>query len=458
MSQPSPQPLELFNESWLTTVFIHYSPEEMLALEAPLLESIPSSVFARAIQRFDTAQRRDILRKVSEDKAVKILSEMESESSAKTLSVMREARAVRILSDFDPDDAADIVDELGDRDRDRLMGGLEPEQAQEIRELLQYDPKSAGGLMTNQVATVDKNESADEAIQHLRRQREEFETIYYLYVVDAEGVLIGVVSMRELLLAHVGSPVEQIMQKHLHGVCLPDDDRELVARRLSEHNLIAVPVVHPQTRRLLGIVTHDDVIDAVNEAATEDLQILVGAGGDESIHAPLFYSIRKRSPWLLVNLFTACAAAAIVYFFQDQIQQLTLLAVFMPIIGSLAGNTGSQTLAVSIRSLAMDEIRPGDALRICWREILKGLINGAFIGLISGLLGLALTRDISVAAVLFAAMILSMSLSGFFGAFIPLTLKRLKLDPAQSAAIFLTALTDVAGFFIFLQLGAWALL
>lgn len=312
--------------------------------------------------------------------------------------------------------------------------------------------------MTTQVARVSKDEFADKAIQHLRRRREEFETIYYLYVVDDRDSLIGVVSMRELLLSSQQTHVSEIMQTQLFGVCRPDDDRELVARRLSEHNLLAVPVVEPETQRLLGIVTHDDVIDAVHEAATEDLQILVGAGGDEKIHDPLSQSVRKRIPWLLVNLITACAAAAIIYIFQEQIQQLTILAVFMPIVASLAGNTGSQTLAVSIRSIAMDEIRPGEILAICVRETLKGLMNGALVGIASAVLGLITTQDIRIAGVLFAAMVLSMSLSGFAGAFVPLTLRKINLDPAQSASIFLTAITDVAGFFIFLQLGAWALL
>ena len=456
-STATPKPADL-DEEWLSEVYADFDFDEASALDSALLEEIPGYATAKLIERFDNDERRSILRKVSEEKAVEILEELDAESSAEVLSEMREPRAVRLLKDFDPDDAADLLEELEDEDRERLLDKLEPEEAQEYQYLLNYDSKSAGGLMTTSFAKVTETATVDTAIAELRRQREELETIYYLYVVDEIGKLLGVVSMREMLLAPVGAKIREIMNDSLFGVCHPDDDRELVAQRMSENNLLAVPVVDADSEILLGIVTHDDVIDVVQELATEDLQILVGAGGDEDIHDGISYSIQKRSPWLLVNLLTACGAAAIVFFFQSEIQQLTLLAVFMPVVASLAGNTGAQTLAVAIRSIAVDEIRSKDFLGICFREASKGLLNGLIIGsAAAGLAGLV-SGELKTAAVVFLAMVLSLSVSGFSGAFIPLTLKRLNLDPAQSASIFLTAITDITGFFIFLRLSTWLLL
>ncbi|MGB0371045.1 MAG: magnesium transporter [Opitutales bacterium] len=455
---PIPRDLAELDDAWVDETFADFDFDQASEISSEVLEGIPGFAVARLISRFENDERRAILRKVSEDKAVEILEELDAEFTAEVLSEMREPRAVRILGDFDPDDAADILEELEDEDRERLLDKLEPEDAREFQYLLNYDSKSAGGLMTTSIAKVTETETVDDAIRELRRQREELETIYYLYVIDNAGRLLGVVSMREMLLAPVGSRIREIMNTSLFGVCYPEDDRELVARRMSEHNLLAVPVVDQGSEILLGIVTHDDVIDVVQELATEDIQILVGAGGDEDIHDKISYSMQKRSPWLLVNLFTACGAAAVVFFFQDQIQQLTLLAVFMPVVASLAGNTGSQTLAVAIRSLAVDEVRSKDSLGICMREASKGMLNGLVIGAAAAALSWFVSGDIKVGAVVYLAMVLSLSVSGFSGAFIPLTLKRLNQDPAQSASIFLTAVSDITGFFIFLKLGTWLLL
>ncbi|MGJ3243937.1 MAG: magnesium transporter [Opitutales bacterium] len=421
------------------------------------LNDIPSATIARALERLEVDERRVILRKVDEDKVGRILSEMDVELAAETVSAMREARVLRIIEDLAPDDAVDMLEELGEEERGRILAKLQPETAQTLETLSAYGPETAGGIMTPDFATLEKTQSVDQAIAKVRKMTEELETIYYLYVVDRDQHLEGVVSMRDLLLARPGQRVESIMHQAVHGVCHPEDDQEDVARLMAELNLLALPVVDAN-HVLIGIVTHDDVMDIVREEATEDIQRMVGAGGDEGIHAKIGYSLKKRSPWLIVNLGTAVLAAAVVYFFQAEIRQLTILAVFLPIIGSLAGNAGSQTLAVAIRSLAVGEIQNRDALRICLREMIKGFANGLLIGLVSLLLAQLTTDDWAVSGVVGLAMVLTMSIAGLSGAVIPLLLKRFDFDPAQSSSIFLTAVTDLTGFFIFLKLGAWLLI
>ena len=430
--------------------------EELTAFSSERLEDTSDVVLARALTRFEVDECRKILRRVSEAKASDILAEMDEEDAADILGAMRDSRAVRMIEGFDPDDAADVVAELEDEDRERLMEALEPETAEDINLLLSYDPETAGGVMTTDFGMVRIDHTIEEAISDIRRQREELENIYYIYVVDDEDHLQGVVSIREMLLARPGARIRDIMQDDIEGVCAPDDDRELVAIRTAEFNLAALPVVDAGGK-LIGIVTHDDVLDIIQDEATEDFQKMVGAGGDESILDSVRESLRKRNPWLIVNLLTISAAAAVIPIYEDQIESMAILAVMMPVIANLGGNTGAQTLAVLIRSMAVGEIQPRDSFAICGREAMKGFLNGVVIGLITAVAVALFTQDPLVASVVFAAMVCTMTFSGFAGAAIPLTLKRLGFDPAQSSSIFVTGIVDMVGFLVFLQLATWLL-
>lgn len=430
--------------------------EELIAYTSERLEDVSDVVLARALKRLEIDESRELLRKVSESKAADILAEMDEEDAAEILTAMRDHRAVAMIEEFDPDDAADVVAELEDEDRERLMSSVEPETAEDINKLLSYDPETAGGVMTTDFAAVKDEDTIEDAIQDIRRQRDELENIYYVYVVDGAQHLRGVVSIRELLLARRGSRIADIVHEELRGISSPEDDREKVAQRMAEFNLTALPVVDAEGK-MVGIVTHDDVLDIVQDEATEDIQKMVGAGADESILDPVLHSLRKRNPWLIVNLLTISLAAWVVTFYEEKIAQVTVLAVIMPVIVNLGGNTGAQTLAVLIRSLAVDEIQPRDSLGICLREAVKGLLNGVVVGaLTAGAVGL-FTHDSAIAAVVFAAMIFTMTFSGFAGAAIPLTLKRFKFDPAQSSSIFVTGAADMVGFLVFLQLAVWVL-
>lgn len=441
-----------------------YSAGELLELlhkgietiDAAKLSITPPHTIASFLNRLNVEDCRAILRKVPDIDASAILTEMDVGASAEIVAAMREWRALRILEEFDPDDAADLLSELDEDDRVRLLEKLGPEQAKKVRALLKYAPDTAGGVMTPNFVAVNENMTVEEAIQVLRRLRNKVHEVSYIYAIDAQGKLKGILSLRDLILADAKDQVLDIMNTKVQGICEASEDREKVARKMSEFNLYDLPVVDDEGR-LLGIVEHDDVIDIIQDEATEDFQKLVGAGADETIHDKLASSIRKRSPWLLVNLLTAVMGATVISLFQEEIKQLTLLAVFMPAIASLAGNTGAQTLAVSIRSMTMGDIESFDSLRICIKEASKGILNGILIGLIASLAVWVWTKELKVASVVFLAMILNMGLGGMAGAFIPLMLKKIGCDPAQSSSIFLTGLTDVCGFLIFLGLGTWLL-
>lgn len=433
---------------------------ELDRLDDEILLHTSPHILSVFLSRLDVDIQRQILRRFDSEKVSEIVSEMDSDQSAELVSEMREHRAVSVLNEMEPDDAADIVRELEDDDRDRLLKGMQksqPESAEDVLELLEYPEDTAGAIMNPHVATLRADMTIDEAIGAVRRMRDEYENIYYLYVIDSADILQGVVSMRSLLLAPKGARVGHIMRTGLIGLLAPTMDKEIVAHIMADTNFHTLPVVDSKGE-LLGIITHDDVIDIMREENTEDIQKMAGAGADEGIFDPLSASIRQRSPWLLVNLFTAFVASAVVGLFDGDIAVLPVLAVFMPIIAGIGGNTGAQTLAVTVRSIALGEVEMFDMMRVCVRETIKGFINGLFIGFLGACLAYAVTLRFDFSLIVWVAMLINMSLGGFMGSLIPFTLKKFGMDPASGSSIFTTGCTDTGGFFIFLGLGALFLL
>jgi magnesium transporter len=366
-------------------------------------------------------------------------------------------RALRILSLLEPDDAAYIVRCLDGGDRDRLLGKLPMESAETIYDLLSYDKDTAGGVMTPNVNKAYTDWTVDEVFQRLRSDGEENENLDIIYAIDRNGRLAGGVTLHKLIRAKGTQRIGQILDADKCSACHADDPTALVAQVMVESNGQSVPVID-HLGRLIGIVTHDDVIDILQESATRDIQVLHGAGAEENIHDPVRYSVLRRNPWLIINLFTAALGALVVSRFQPQIEQLTLLAVFMTLITSLGGNSGGQTLAVAIRSLALGEWRRGDTLAICIREALKGLCSGIITGFVAAVASALLTHNVRIGVAIFLSMVINLAICGLAGALIPYGLRRLKFDPAQSACIFLTMITDTVGMYIFLRIGCWLLL
>lgn len=443
-----------------------YSLEELLEYhqEGRLSELDPIKlartspvVVGNFLKRLRVNERREVLRALSEPVASEILSEMGAEYSAEVVEAMREPRAVAILEGLARDDAADVLGYLEEATQERLLNKLSPKTAAEIRALLKYGPDTAGGVMNPHVATVSASMTVDDSIEYIRRIKEEIEHICYLYVVDSRRRLQGVLSMRELIMALPSQKVRDVMRTNLKGVCNVDDDRMVVAMAMADSNLTALPVVD-EKGRLVGVIEHDDVIDILQSEATEDFQRFVGAGGDEGIHDDVLFSQKRRIPWLIVNILTAYLAGGVIFVFRHQIETLSILAVFIPILSSLSGNAGSQTLAIAIRSLALGELQPSDSRTVCLREGIKGLISGVLIGIIGAILAYLMTQRLDLATVVLAAMVLSMGAGSLAGALIPITLKNLNFDPAQSSSIFLTAVTDVTSSLIFLSLGVSFLL
>ncbi len=429
--------------------------EALGELDRERLLETPPYPLGQFLNRLEVDEMRQILRMIPMDSAAEAVAEMDSESAARLLEAMRDTRAVQLLEELDPDDSADIFGEMEYPDRERLLRLVDPETARMLRKLIAYEPESAGGIMNPQVATVLSEMTVIQTVRLVQKLSDKIEHIHYIYVTDKEHRLLGVVTMRDLVFAKPERKVGDIMLPEPASVPVSMDQEE-VALFMAETNLNSLPVVD-NSGRLVGNITHDDILDVVRDEATEDIQMMVGAGKDEGLGDSVSESVKRRLPWLLVNLLTAGMAGAVIAVFQEQIEAITALAVCMPVVANLGGNTGAQTLAIVIRSIALNELQTSEVRGILIREGLKGLLNGLAIGVAAGLIVYVWNGSLGIAVVVFAAMILSMCYAGAAGALIPILMQKLNQDPAQGSSIFVTATTDIFGFAVFLGIGTWLL-
>jgi magnesium transporter len=425
------------------------------------------ALFTRRAHDFEPADLAELLTALDEKERVSVVQALPPELSSQALAEMpEEAHAEETLAALDPDLAAEIVDELDDDDAADILGELDPkrqeqilsavEDRSEVDQLLRYHEETAGGLMTTHMVTVTDTATAEQALDEIRRQAEEVEDFYQVFVVDLENHLIGTLPFKDLVISRPERPVRAFMIDADIFVT-PDLDQEEVARLMARYNLPSVPVVDEQGR-LLGRVTFDDVIDVVEAETTEDLLKFGGVSPDEELAAGWRTAVRSRLPWLSVNLLTAFLAGGVVYSFQHTIQRTLALAVWMPIIAGMGGNAGTQALAVTVRRLALGLLPVKVFTRVVGKEILVGIINGLAIGVVVGIVAAWMGEGPRLGLVVFLAMVGNLMVAGFAGAFIPILLERSGIDPAVASSIFVTTFTDVCGFLLLLGLAGMLLL
>ena len=423
-----------------------------LIAHAPNLE--PADL-ADVLSQLNDEERIAVVRALPPELSGQALIEMPYEAHAEeTLAALAPAQAAEIVDELDDDDAADLLGELRPEAAERIL--MEVEDRADVDTLLRYDDETAGGIMTTRMVTVLATETAADALDSIRRQAEEVEDFYRVYVVDAERRLLGVLPLRDLVVNQPSRLVAEIMEDADITVS-PGMDQEEVARLMSRYNLASVPVVDG-TGRLIGRVTFDDVIDVVEAEMTEDILKFGGTSADEGLAAGWREAVRSRLPWLFINLATAFLAASVVFTHQDLIRELTTLAVIMPVIAGMGGNTGTQALAVTVRRLALGLIPRGKFLGVIGKELLVGLTNGVVCGAIAASLALLFGQSAMLGLVIFLAMTGNLVVAGFAGAFIPIVLERRGVDPAVASSIFVTTFTDVWGFFLLLWLAGNLLL
>lgn len=382
-----------------------------------------------------------------------LLARLDERDAARILSRMTTAQAADILEEVDPDDAADILEEVDPRVAETLLVEMEPEEAAELRELMAYPPDTAGGIMTPAFVAIAPDLRADETVAALRKVAEEAETINYVYVVDADEHLLGVLSLHRLVLTRPETPVSEIMVRDAVRVRV-DSDQEAAARLLTEHDLMALPVVDAEGR-LVGIITADDVADVLEEEATEDIALL---GGSQPLDAPYLRAspallFRKRIVWLLVLFFGQFVTIYVLNHYESELDEAAVLAVFIPILIGTGGNVGSQTVTTLIRAMAVDDVRPRHVFRVIRKEMMTGIALGLVMAVLMfgrGLLEgdgdfeLGLTVALSVLAIVVWAATVA--------AVLPLVLSKFKVDPAVVSAPFISSLVDGTGLVIYMTL------
>jgi magnesium transporter len=381
--------------------------------------------------------------------AMETVSEMGPEEGAKLLTGRSAEEIAKLLQEIPSDDAAALIDYLPEELSTEVLELMRRRESDQVESLLEYGEQTAGRIMNPQVFALGEDLTVGEAITTLQSSRD-VEMVFYLYIVDARRHLVGVTSLRRLLLVSPETPLKRIMTPEVTSVRV-DTDQEEVARQVASYNLLAVPVVDEENK-LVGIVTVDDVIDVIKDEAAEDLLLLAGVSGDERIATPAFEAIRKRLPWLGVNLVTAFLAASVVSLFEGTIQQVTALAVFMPIVAGMGGNAATQTLTVIVRGLALGELSWSSARKALAKESLIGIGNGFALGIVAAAIAWATKADPVLGLLLGMAMVVNMFVAATAGTLVPLGLKAMKIDPALASSVFITTFTDVVGFASFLGL------
>ncbi|MDW7674314.1 MAG: magnesium transporter [Bacillota bacterium] len=407
--------------------------------------------FAQIILSFNTYQRKKLFDYLPNQLMAEIIQEMDYDDQQLIIGEMGAAKTAQVLVEMSADDAADLVGELELAKRKELLCLIGDQEAININKLLQYPENSAGGLMTTEYVIIPKSYTSRDAINKLRELAPEAETIYYLYVVDEEEKLIGVLSLRDLIVAAPETIIAEIMSERV--ISVPADlDQEEVARVMEKYDFLAVPVVD-NNMKLVGIVTVDDAVDVINEEASEDLAKFGGIGGKEAgvqyLNIGAFDAAKKRIPWLALLLLIGIMSGNIIAQFEETLDQVIILAIFIPMIADMAGNTGTQSLAVVVRGLAIGEFVGRDAMRLIRREAGVGLIIGTVNGFLISLLAGIWQQNIWLGFVIGISLWVTLFFATLAGTIVPLIMFKLKIDPAVASGPFITTINDILGLTIY---------
>lgn len=399
---------------------------------------------AEILDELESDELREIFARFHPEQGAEVMAELDIDSQVDLAQTISQAQFSDIIAQMDPDDAADVLNELQPAQIEATLAAMDREDSDEMRQLLTHDEESAGGLMNSHVVTLRDRLTAQGAIDALRTLRPEEEHIYYLFVVDAGERLVGVVSLRALVMAPANALLTDVMDSDVLTATV-ETDQEECARLLARYDLLALPIVDDE-RRIVGVITADDIIDVIEEEATEDMYRLANLSENEDVEDSLFRSSRRRLFWLFINLPTAILAAWVVSQFEGTVSRVTALVSFMPIVAGMGGNAGIQTLTLIVRSIALGEVATGEGFRALGREMGIGAINGIAFGSAIALLGLVWKGNPILGVVAGAAMLLNLVAAAIAGTVVPLTLKLFRIDPALASGVIVTTVTDVTGY------------
>jgi magnesium transporter len=419
-----------------------------------LVGDLHESDLGDVLQALEPEQRDQLVRLMGNDFDWVALTEIDETVRNEILESIPNEQITEVVRDLDPDDAVEIIANLDEEDREEVLARLPIAERIALERSLDYPEDSAGRRMTTKFIAVPPFWTVGQTIDFMREDSRLPDQFTELYVVDPRFCFLGTVPLDRLLRAKRPTKIEAIMGEAAHSV-EATDDQEDVARLFERYNLLSVGVVDA-SGRLVGVITVDDIVDIIEEEADEDIKRLAGVG-DEEISEGVLSIVRLRSSWLLVNLVTAFLSASVIALFEPTIERIAILAMLFPIVAGLGGNAGTQTLTVTVRAIATQQIGAGNAWRLVGREVLVGISNGILLGCVTGVIVALIFGRPELGLVIAGGMLANQTVAALVGIVVPLTLDKLGVDPAVASSIFVTATTDATGFFAFLGLATWLL-
>lgn len=406
-----------------------------------LIEALPADERPRLVELLGTDFDFTALTEVDDTVREEILEELPNEIVAEGVRDLESDDAVRILEDLPEEDKAEILEQLPEEERKELARGLD------------YPEESAGRRMQTDFVAVPPEWTVGQTIDYARDEADLPDDFYAIFVVDEDKRFVGAVPLDKLLRSQRPVKIADIMVDEWRVVQATADQEE-AARMFERYNLVSAPVLDDDGK-LVGVLTFDDVVDVIEEEAGEDIKALGGVARDEEISDSVVYTSRSRLPWLVVNLVTAIGAASVIAFFSHSIEKMVALAVLMPIVASMGGNAGTQAMTVTVRALATRELGEHNERRVIFRELGVGLLNGLVLAALLGTGAALWFSQHQLGLVIAFALIVNLCAAGLAGILIPLTIHRMKGDPAVASAVFVTTVTDVLGFLAFLGFATW---
>jgi len=428
--------------------------EDSQSLQTLLTEMLPEDI-VDVFYELKKSQRKKLFILLPGEIAAEVLNRMEPEDFEELLGYLNPDQTSEVLEEMSSDDVVDILGELPKEKQSAILNLMDEEGAREVRELLGYEEDTAGGIMTKDFIALSKDLTVEEAIGELRRQAPDAETIYYIYVVDHNGTLVGVVSLRELIIARADERIENIMREKVVSVRV-DTDQEEVARQVSKYGFLAIPVVDFQNR-IIGIVTVDDVFEVIEEETSEDIARIAGTVEEmdfeeENVAKRLHSSVRSRLPWLIITLFGGLVSSSIIRNYEGLLQQEAILAAFMPLLTGMGGNVGTQSSTLTVRALATGQLKSSQALKNILQEGLVGLLMGAICGLLIFGATVWIGGTGIIGALVAFALCANMITAATIGTLVPLVFKKIGVDPAVASAPFISTTIDATGLTIYFGL------
>lgn len=432
-----------------------YTERETQKAKAVLSKLQPADI-AELVEDLENPEQQWIISLLDSETAALVINELDPELGGDLLRLLNVERATEILEEMSFDDAADFLSELTDQEQTRYLDLLEHEDRQDVRELMTYREDTAGGLMTTEYVAIREDITAARAIEELREIAPDAETVYYVYVINLKNQLLGVISLRELIIANPNDLIRNIVRRNIVSVPV-DMDQEEVANIVTKYNFLAVPVVD-HDNALLGIITVDDVIDVIHEEATEDLYRLAGAAGeeedeeDEDLLPRVLSSLKARLPWLMITMLGGMISGKVLNGFSDKISAVVALAFFIPLLTGMGGNVGTQSSTVTVRGIATGQIKTDDAMRVIFKEAFVGLALGSILGLTVGIFATWWQNKPMLGLVVGLAMLGNMFTAATMGTLVPIIFRRVGIDPAVASAPFISTAIDITGLLIYSSL------